>query len=385
MSFEDQADFASQVADLNKYGQALNQCGSVEDVALMTLEATALLFDPTHSTFVEVREEDLRVVHSTNPNLASGDEPSDVVVDARESGESVVQTGPKARIDPDSSVEAVLAVPAKIVDDVVSVLVMRSTSDAAFYEAPIEPVEILTSHAATAINNVRSRQRLERAHVDLEKRKEMVEMYDRLLRHDLGNDLQVISGYADALAAELEGEKAEYAERIRRASESSADLIRRVGELVSTLDARDEPEPRNLRDVLANVVRDNRARFHDLTIHFDPEDFDYHVFGGELLDSVFDNLVSNAVVHNEGAVTVSITASAASIGEVVVSIADDGEGIPAAVADDLFKMGVKGPESTGTGLGLGFARALAEAYGGEITVHESERGGAEFRVRLERA
>jgi len=32
MTFEDQTDFASQVADLNKYGQALNRCETVEEV-----------------------------------------------------------------------------------------------------------------------------------------------------------------------------------------------------------------------------------------------------------------------------------------------------------------------------------------------------------------
>ena len=33
MSFEEQQDFARQVADLNKYGQALNRCETVEEVA----------------------------------------------------------------------------------------------------------------------------------------------------------------------------------------------------------------------------------------------------------------------------------------------------------------------------------------------------------------
>lgn len=45
MSFEKQADFASQVADLNRYGQALNSCESVDEVVSLTLEAVSLLFD----------------------------------------------------------------------------------------------------------------------------------------------------------------------------------------------------------------------------------------------------------------------------------------------------------------------------------------------------
>jgi signal transduction histidine kinase len=66
-------------------------------------------------------------------------------------------------------------------------------------------------------------------------------------------------------------------------------------------------------------------------------------------------------------------------------MADDGAGIPAAVRDDLFEMGAKGPDSDGTGFGLGFVRALTESYGGTVEVGESDAGGADFRVRLDRA
>ncbi|PSQ28155.1 histidine kinase, partial [Halobacteriales archaeon SW_10_68_16] len=45
----------------------------------------------------------------------------------------------------------------------------------------------------------------------------------------------------------------------------------------------------------------------------------------------------------------------------------------------------KGPDSDGTGLGLGFVRALTESYGGTVTIREGDRGGADFRVTLDRA
>ena len=209
-------------------------------------------------------------------------------------------------------------------------------------------------------------------------------MYDRLLRHDLGNDLQVISGFADVLAGELDGEAGDYAARIRRAAESSADLIHRVGDLVSTLEEQDEPEPRDLRAILAKVVRDTRAQFDELTIDVDLESVEYRAYGGELLDSVFSNLVSNTVVHNDGPVTVRIEAEETETDEVVATVTDDGDGIPDEVRDEIFMMGARGPGSTGTGFGLGFVRALTESYGGSVAVTDSETGGGEFRVRLQR-
>ncbi|WP_424004667.1 ATP-binding protein [Haloarcula salina] len=384
MSFEDKQDFARQVADLNKYGQALNRCDSVDEVVSLTLEAMSLLFEFSYSTFVEVRDGDLRVVHSTNPNFVPGDAPSELARRATEASETVAEQGDLARVDPDSAVIGALAVPAQMGDEVTAVLVTRSRSVEAFGDEVVRPLEILASHAATAISNIRSRERLERAHRDLETRKEMIEMYDRLLRHDLGNDLQIIAGFADVVAGEVDGQPAEYAGKIQRAAESAADLIQRVGDLVSTLEAQDNPEPRDLAAVLGQTVREVEQNYESLTVEFDESAVEYQVFGGDLLDSVFTNVMSNAAVHNEGEVHVRVLPEATGPDEVTVRFADDGSGVPPALREQIFEMGVKGRESSGTGFGLGFVRALTESYGGSVGVTDSEYGGAEFRVTLER-
>jgi len=382
MSFEEQPDFARQVADLNNYGQALNSCETVDEVVSLTLEAVSLLFDFASTTFIEVRAGEPAIIESTNPSLSAGEQPSAVALKAVEAGNTTVETGNGARVSDDSSIKTALAVPATIVDDVVVVLVVR-TAEENVSDRYATPLEILASHAATAISNIRSHQELERARTDLEKRKEMIELYDRLLRHDLGNDLQVIAGFADILADDLDGEHERYAEKIRRAAESSSDLIQRVGDLVSTLEAEEEPEPRALGVVLESVVGTVRSQYESLTIEFEPSEFDYRVYGGDLLDSVFQNILSNAAVHNDGDVTVSMYVEEAP-STVIVGMADDGSGIPDEIRDELFEMGQKGPDSGGTGLGLGFVRALTESYGGSVGATDSESGGAEFRVTLQR-
>jgi len=385
MSFEEQQDFARQVADLNKYGQALNRCETVEEVASLTLEAMSLLFQFSYSTFIEVREGEMAVLHSTNPRLSPGGKPGDIAQRALESGETEVSTGEEAGMTGDSDVTATLAVPAQVGADVTVILVTRSTSIDSFGDEYSRPLEILASHAATAISNIRSRERLERARQDLETRKERIQMYDRLLRHDLGNDLQIIAGFADAVASEVDGQTEEYVEKIQRAAESSADLIERVGNLVSTLEEQEEPEPRNLRPIIEETVREVEGNFDTLTVDFDPEEFEYRVYSGDLLDSVFTNLISNAAVHNDGDIHMDITVETTGDNGVRITFADDGKGVPTEVREEIFEMGAKGPDSSGTGFGLGFVRALTESYGGGVTVADSEAGGAEFRVTLQRA
>jgi len=385
MSFENQPDFASQVADLNRYGQALNSCESVDEVVSLTLEAVSLLFDFPYASFVVVGNGHPEVADSTNPHFEPGDEVTDVVTQAIESGETVRRTGAEAGVVEDSDVTATLAVPASIVDEVMVVLVTRATSIDEIGAEHAEPLEILASHAATAISNIRSREQLERARQDLETRKEMVELYDRLLRHDLGNDLQVISGFTDFVADSVDGDTLDYVERIKHAADDAADLIERVGDIVSTLEEADEPEPKPLRRELEETVTTVDTQFDELTVEFDPADFEYQVYGGDLLDSVFTNILSNAAIHNDDPVTVSIYVEQPNAETIVVGFADDGSGVPEAVRDEIFEMGQKGPESEGTGLGLGFVRALTESYGGTVEVRESEAGGADFRVVLERA
>ena len=95
MGFEQRQDFARQVADLNKYGQALNQCETVDEVVSLTLEAITILFELTDGTIVEARDGDLRVVGSTNPELSSGTAPGEAGREAYETGETV-----HLRIDP---------------------------------------------------------------------------------------------------------------------------------------------------------------------------------------------------------------------------------------------------------------------------------------------
>jgi signal transduction histidine kinase len=213
----------------------------------------------------------------------------------------------------------------------------------------------------------------------------MIEVYDRLLRHDLGNDLQVIAGFSDAVVGLVEdGQTTEYAEKIQRTAKEAADLIDRVGDLVKTLEDEEEPEARAVEPILTDVVENVDTKFERLTVEYDPDDFDYQVFAGDLLDSIFQNILSNAAVHNDGEIVVDVYAETPSPDTVVIGFADDGSGVAETVRDEIFEMGKKGPESDGTGLGMGLARALTESYGGTVEVRESEYGGADFRVALDR-
>jgi two-component system OmpR family sensor kinase len=107
------------------------------------------------------------------------------------------------------------------------------------------------------------------------------------------------------------------------------------------------------------------------------------------LYEVIANLLTNARVHTpEGtSVTTRLTVERGDEGAfAVVTVADDGPGIPDDLQPTLFERFVRGDSSrsrhTGsTGLGLAIVRAVVEAQGGTVHV-ESEPGDTRFTVRL---
>ena len=95
---------------------------------------------------------------------------------------------------------------------------------------------------------------------------------------------------------------------------------------------------------------------------------------------VISNLVENAVRHGAGTVTVTV---APFQGGAVVTVADEGEGVPEATATRVFRRFWRGGDRrTGTGLGLYIVKGLVEAHGGSVAVERAEGGGAQFRFVL---
>jgi len=68
---------------------------------------------------------------------------------------------------------------------------------------------------------------------------------------------------------------------------------------------------------------------------------------------------------------------------VEIRVADDGPGIPDAIAGKLFELYATYGKKGGTGLGLATARNLLKAQGGEIWLEpKNPEGGAAFRMKI---
>ena len=109
------------------------------------------------------------------------------------------------------------------------------------------------------------------------------------------------------------------------------------------------------------------------------------VLGDErVLVGVVRNLVDNAVRHASTRVAVSLTEHD---GSAVLTVDDDGTGVPEDERERVFERFVRLDEARsrdagGAGLGLAIVRDAVRAHGGETTVVASPLGGARFVVRI---
>ncbi|PTD93826.1 hypothetical protein C9439_05775 [archaeon SCG-AAA382B04] len=68
--------------------------------------------------------------------------------------------------------------------------------------------------------------------------------------------------------------------------------------------------------------------------------------------------------------------------KVRVSVEDNGKGLSREEMNKIFEKGYRTSEAEGTGLGLFLVKEIAERYGGNVRVRDSDLGGARFDIIL---
>jgi PAS domain S-box-containing protein len=142
--------------------------------------------------------------------------------------------------------------------------------------------------------------------------------------------------------------------------------------------------PTDLLQTAADSVRP-RAEAKGVEVRVEaPPDLPPVEVDRQRLGHALDNLLDNAVLHTPpgGRITLS---GARENGQVILAVADTGEGIPAEYLSHVFERFFRVPEQrqgSGTGLGLAIVREVVTAHGGTITCESRPGEGTVFRIRL---
>lgn len=221
---------------------------------------------------------------------------------------------------------------------------------------------------------------------EVARKRDQLRALNRVLRHDIRNDMQIVLGLGRLLDDHVDDEGEEYLRTILDTGEHVVELTRSSRDLARTVAGEAElpVEPVSLPETLTAEIDRRREAFGHATITVRGEIPDVTVRANDLLASVFRNLLNNAVQHSdrdEPEVTVSADILRGDH-EAVVRIADNGPGIASDRKGAVFGKGEKGIESEGTGLGLYLVQSLLDHYGGGVWIEDNEPRGTVVVVEL---
>jgi two-component system OmpR family sensor kinase len=211
--------------------------------------------------------------------------------------------------------------------------------------------------------------------------------------HELRTPLAAIRGYAELARRHPGPVPGDVAHALGRVESESARMSVLVDELLllAQLDA-GRPlasEPVDLTRLAIDAASDARAATPDHRWRLELPDEPVTVRGDEhRLRQVLANLMGNAGSHTPPGttVTVALTEPGPDASRVVLSVTDDGPGIPADLQPGLFERFVRGDSSRShaagsTGLGLAIVDAVTAAHGGSVGV-TSRPGRTSFVITL---
>ena len=219
------------------------------------------------------------------------------------------------------------------------------------------------------------------------RREQELELLNRIVRHDIRNDLSVMLGWLEVLQEHVDDEGQDAFEKILNSGDHVIELTEIARDYAEMVVSEEEPtvESISLCSVLDTELSLREESFPDAEFIVDQLPREVEVAANSMLSSVFRNLLNNAVQHNDKDTPVVEVSCEKQDGNIEVRIADNGPGIPDDQKDVVFGKGEKNLDSPGTGIGLYLVHTLVSQYGGDVWVEDNDPTGAVFVVQLPEA
>ncbi|MFI5349772.1 MAG: ATP-binding protein [Elusimicrobiota bacterium] len=246
------------------------------------------------------------------------------------------------------------------------------------------------------IRDITELKKLEQIRAEIKERRRMDELKDKLLNtvsHQLRTPLSIVMAAVGTIRDSVAGPLTEAQEELIRTADRS--LLRLTRILDNYLDlsrlesgfAIVDRRPLDLAETLREITGDLRMahRRKDVELLADiPPELPRVDVDKDLIIQVLGNLLDNALRHTKDRVQVRARRLG---GELVVSVIDDGRGIPEGKNAELFDKFVqlerpKGTGYKGTGLGLAICREIMNLHGGRIWAENVKDWGAGFHLAL---
>ncbi|WP_336327035.1 sensor histidine kinase [Halovenus sp. HT40] len=203
------------------------------------------------------------------------------------------------------------------------------------------------------------------------------QVFARVLRHNLRNDLNIIRGEADQL--DCDGEDCESVEAIIERADHMIDLSEKARHLERIIERPDSSLQFRLRSVVETAIEDATVEYPEASVRVDVGDLP-RVRAHGALPVAIENIVENACEHHPTHAPV-IEVDARRDGDYVeLTVTDDGPGIPEQEIDVLTADSETKLEH-GSGIGLWLVRWIVDHSNGTVNI-ESTDSGTRVTIRL---
>lgn len=208
----------------------------------------------------------------------------------------------------------------------------------------------------------------------------------QVLAHEIMNSLTPIASLSESLSRRLPDTDAEARAAlavIARRSENLMGFVDRYRMVADTpppirAPVRLDPFARDIGRLMAGSFAAARA---ELALEIEPPELEVEA-DRSLLEQAVINLLKNALDASRASPAPKVAlACAAADDHVIVTVRDNGEGVPPDRLETIF-VPFYTSRSGGSGIGLSLARQIAQAHGGQLTVRNNEDGGATFEMSL---
>lgn len=281
------------------------------------------------------------------------------------------------------------------------VLFADSKRNRVFGERDIDKARAIVAQAATALDNARLVDHLERSLAELKETQDRLVQTARLsamgelaaaVAHQINNPLTTIVVDSEMMLSDepADSKNAQSLEAIHRAGKRASSVARRLLAIARPKDPETPPENINVRDTIQGVLSLVRAHIERDRIQIvevlPDQDFPPVLAVQGQLDDIWLNLLLNAhdaLIGRDGA-QIGVTASYLAGDQFIeVIVWDNGPGVPEHIMDEIFKpFFTTKPVGEGTGLGLHICRQTAEKIGGSVALISAPGEGARFLVKL---
>lgn len=274
---------------------------------------------------------------------------------------------------------AVAAIPLVYEERAYGVLSVWSNVRHAFDETERRVLSKFGNNLAYAIDSVQTRKELVR-------REQRLQVFNRILRHNLRNDLNVVLGRAENIREEFPP-AAEEANVIEQKASELIEISEKAREVGKTLDREDRTKKQiDVTECVERTCEEFRQTYPDAEITTKiPESL--LVFADKTLEAAISELIENAIEHNdddEPSVTVTVSNTEEEREWVEITVSDDGPGIPEGEREVL----AEGEETAlhhGSGLGLWLTNWIVGKFGGEVSFDDYHTNGGTVTLRLQHA